>query len=99
MERISKEVVEVTRIGEVDLDEDERALLMLPPKFALRRKLNEVDMRTDIEIGAAKLRYQIHKENSFKEISEEDEISDQKSANNANVCLMKKFKIWRIWKT
>ena len=73
-----KEIVEVSTIGEVNLDEDERALLKLPPKLATRRKLEFADMRTDIEMGAAKIRYDTHKENSFKDIGEEDEIEDNR---------------------
>ena len=63
-------------IGEVKLDQDERALLMLPPKFATRRKLDTLDMRTDFEMGAAKVRYQIHKEDSYKEIEEEENVDE-----------------------
>ena len=78
MEKMRKEVVEISTIGDVKLDEDERALLKLPPKFATRRKVDLVDMRTDLEMGAAKLRYSIHKENTFKEIGKEDESREKK---------------------
>ena len=77
MEKLNKELVEVSMIGDVELDDDERALLRLPPKFATRRRLDTLDMRTDFEMGAAKLRYQIHKEDTFKEISEEDELENK----------------------
>ena len=59
MEKLSKEKVEISKIGEVDLDEDERALLKLPPKFAMRKNLSTVNMRADLEMGAAKVRYQV----------------------------------------
>ena len=78
MENLKKETVEISKIGEVDLDEDERALLKLPPKFAMRKNLSTVNMRADLEMGAAKVRYQVHRENSFKEISEEDNIEENR---------------------
>ena len=40
-----KEKVEVSVIGEVKLDQDEKDLLCLPPKFAIRRRLKSIDMQ------------------------------------------------------
>ena len=54
---MEKEKVVVKSISEVDLDEDEIALLSLPPKFAIRRRLNSIDMKTDTQMGLAKTRY------------------------------------------
>lgn len=47
IENMTKEKVVVSSIGEVELDEDEIALLNLPPKFAVRKRLNSIDMETD----------------------------------------------------
>ena len=44
MERMQKENVIVSKIGNVELDTDELALLKLPPKFALRNKLEKLDI-------------------------------------------------------
>ena len=74
MENMKKEEVTVSKIGNVKLDEDELALLRLPPKFAVINKLDDLDMRTDIEMACAKIRYQIHKEDKLKDIDEENEI-------------------------
>jgi len=62
IEAMRKEKVKVEAIGEVDLDKDEIALLSLPPKFAVRRNINEIDIQTDNELCMAKTRYQIHRE-------------------------------------
>ena len=61
MEALIKEEVKISKIGEVELDSDEIALLKLPPKFAIRNKLDIVDMKTDMEMSGAKIRYQTHK--------------------------------------
>ena len=76
MNSIKKQKVEVTPIGNVDLHEDEIALSSLPPKFAIRRTLDEVDIETDYEMCMAKTRYQIHRERKLlnsKEYNGEDE--------------------------
>ena len=68
MAKIISVVVEVIVILESKLDEDERAVLMLPPKFGIRRKLCTADIKTDERMRAVKSRYQIHKEKLSKEI-------------------------------
>ena len=55
----------ISKIGKVDLDDDEIAVWRLPPKFAIRRKLDVLDMRTYLEMATAKVRYQIHKEKAL----------------------------------
>ena len=46
-----KEEEEISAIGDVKLDEDEKALLKLPPKSATRRKLDRADMKTYLEMA------------------------------------------------
>ena len=72
MENLEKDEVEITVIGEVALDEDEKSILKLPPKFAVRRRLRSVDMECDTEMGLAKTRYQIHKENGVRGLEQEE---------------------------
>ena len=72
IESMSKESVIVESIGSVKLDPDEKALLSLPPKFAVRRKLEAIDMKTDLELSMAKVRMQIHKENRIRDIENND---------------------------
>ena len=66
MEKLEKEKVEITKIGKVVLDREETALLSLPPKFAIRKRLDSISMQTDVEIGMAKVRYQTAKEDSVR---------------------------------
>ena len=72
MEKLCKENVEVKTIGQVELDKDEMELLKLPPKFAVRKRLDSKSMEIDKEMCMAKLRYQIHKENMIKEIERDE---------------------------
>ena len=84
-DKLIKEKAEVSRIGNVELDDDEIAILKLPPKFAIRGKLKRTEMQTEMQMGMAKIRYQNHKEEAVREIDEFDEINDDK--------LMKKRKM------
>ena len=79
MDKLKKEEVIVNVIGKVELDSDEIAILKLPPKFAIRKKLDDLDMRTDMEMAAAKIRYQTHKEDAFRDIEIDDEIEDMET--------------------
>ena len=76
-EEIEKDTPEVNTIGKVELDSDEMAVLRLPPKFAIRRRLDSLTMQTEIEMGMAKTRYQVAKEESIKQLGIEDEIEDK----------------------
>ena len=77
-DRLVKEDVKVIRIGEVELDDDEVSVMKLPPKFAVRKKLNRAEMQTEMQMGMAKTRYQIHKEELVRGIDESDEINENK---------------------
>ena len=63
MEEMRKGEVEVSKIGDVKLDDDEISVLKLPPKFAVYRKLDTLDMKTETEMAMAKVRYQNTKRN------------------------------------
>ena len=88
MRNLKKQNVEVAAIGEVELDDDEIALLSLPPKFAIRRRLDEIEMETDNEMSMAKMRYQLHRE---KEILNSEEYYAEN--NNENEKEVKRLRI------
>ena len=48
-------------IGKVKIDETERAILNLNPKFAILKKLENIEVEQDIEICLAKIRYEIQR--------------------------------------
>ena len=54
---IEKETQDVIKIGKIDLDEDEKSILLLHPNFAVLRYLDEKEHERDAELGLAKLRY------------------------------------------
>ena len=45
-------------IGDIKIDENEKKVLDLNPKFAVMKKLVNIEMEQDIELGMAKLRYE-----------------------------------------
>ena len=59
IEALSPEVVEIGTVGEVQIYDDEKCLLKLNPKFAMMKRLREVDMEQDTEMCAAKIRYEV----------------------------------------
>ena len=58
-------------IGNIKIDDDERAVLNLSPKFAVMKKLELIDMEQDSELGLAKLRYEIMR--IMRRIKDEEE--------------------------
>ena len=78
MELKTKENIDVETIGEVRLDEDERELLKLPPKSAVRKRLKSLDMEVDKELCMAKIRYQLQKEDLIRDIEGEEGEDDKK---------------------
>ena len=61
MERLKPNIPEIKLIGEVKIDEEEKSVLSLNPKFAVTKKLVQVEMEQDAEICLGKLRYEIRK--------------------------------------
>ena len=59
-------------IGKVKLDADERAILKLNPNFAIMRYLDEEEAERDVELGSAKLRYELRRVKEEKEAEEYD---------------------------
>ena len=63
-------------IGDIKLDEHEETLLRLHPKFAILNNIEEEDCEWDLELGFAKLRYEIGRESEEK-IEDEEEITEE----------------------
>ena len=77
IKEIEKEEQEDVCIGKVTLDADEKAVLRLNPKFAVTKYLDEEEIERDIELGEAKLRYEIRKQKDKREL-EEYEIGEER---------------------
>ena len=59
-------------IGKVNLDGDEKAILRLNPNFAITKYLDEEEAERDVELGLAKIRYEIRKLSEEKKNKEYD---------------------------
>ena len=58
MESMEVQHTEVTAIEKVKFDADEVSVLKLNPKFAIMKRLERIEIEQDIELCAAKLRYE-----------------------------------------
>ena len=73
MNKMEKEKIGHEMIGKIEIDEDERAILDLNPKFAIMKRLKTIEMEEDKELCLAKLRYEAHKiDNLRRETEKED---------------------------
>ena len=84
-ERMEVQVPEIVKFGEVELNEDEEAVMRMHPKMAVMARLEEGYMELNQEIGYTKIRWQLRKEdeergeeieipvNKKQKIAEEDE--------------------------
>ena len=73
MEKMMPAPIENKLIGKVKIDSDEKSILELNPKFACLKKLVNEDMEQDIEMSAAKIRYEVRKrQDLIREIEEEE---------------------------
>ena len=59
-------------VGYVTLSDDEKAVLKLHPKFAVREDLDDEDIDFQGELGWAKLRYQL-----LREAEDDEGIGDE----------------------
>ena len=75
-EEIEEDKIEIAVLGDVIISEEIKSVLKLQPKFAVLRKLDPVEMETDLELGFGKGRYQILAEIN-EELDEEEEIDDE----------------------
>ena len=70
---IKKEEVGIRVVGDITLTEEEKAVLKLNPKFAVMERINSEDIEIEAELGLAKLRYQLMKEDDIiDEVIEEE---------------------------
>ena len=73
MEKLKPEKNEIKMIGEVKIDEEERSIFDLNPKFAIMKKLDKIEMEQDVEVCLSKLRYEIRR---IEELIRELEIEE-----------------------
>ena len=59
---IEGEETQACTVGRVETNEDEKELLRMHPKFAIRTKLDREQFELDIECGFAKLRWEMSKD-------------------------------------
>ena len=71
-EKLERQDPTICVVGDLEISEEERQALSLPPKYGIMAKLLEIDFENDLEIGLAKLRYQLLQELG-EELSPEDE--------------------------
>ena len=71
--KLSKENVIVDSIGGIMLSDDEKEVLKLHPKFGVMERLDSTGMEIEAEMGAAKYRYNIIKED---EVMYEEDYGD-----------------------
>ena len=70
MKKLIKMNVEKMTIGEVKLDDDEKAALSLNPNFAILRYLDSEENERDIELGLTKIRYEVRNIEERKKIGD-----------------------------
>ena len=73
MEKMEVEEAAVTSIGKIKLDKDEVSILKLNPKFAIMKKLVKIETEQDVELCAAKLRYEISRIEKLRGENEKEE--------------------------
>ena len=69
-------------VGDIKLTPEEKEFLKLNPKFAVEERLNSEDMEVETEMGLAKYRYQIVKEDEVMEEIDDEVIADDNDENN-----------------
>ena len=77
-DEIMTEDYDIQTIGDVDLNENERKILKLHPKFSVLGKLTEGGMEIEQELSKAKLRIQLGKEDEER-LDEEEEMTEEES--------------------
>ena len=77
-DRLCKDEIKVNSIGDVDLSKEEMEVLRLHPKFGVMERLDSTEMEIEIEMGAAKYRYNILKED---EVMEDDVYNENNDEN------------------
>ena len=79
-QNLKKQLTEGVVIGGVSLDEDERSVLRLNPKFAVLTRLEDEEVERDIEVSAVKLKYEIKRQEEIElmEAVEHDTLIEKK---------------------
>ena len=75
--------VEIATFGNVTLNEDEKAFLRNPPDYALYGKLDDDDMKVEIEVGLAKVG--LNRRSTGYGEEEKEEQTDESKKNDENI--------------
>ena len=75
LEAMKPSEVDSLVIGKVEIDDDEKAILKLNPKFAVMTKLEDESFERKVEVGLAKLKYEIRKQKE-RELENAVDIED-----------------------
>lgn len=67
---------EVPRYGGVELDDEEKAVLSLPPKFAIECKVDPEDVMTEVRKSFIKLRWEERSKTENQEVNNRNETSE-----------------------
>ena len=73
-DKIEKQETEPCTVGEVELNENEKELMKMHPKFAVRTDIDREQFELDIECGFTKLRWEIGKEEENEKEKEQKEV-------------------------
>ena len=66
-ENIKCDEITITIVGDINVDEDEKAAMRLPPKFSMMQKLEKNGLAYEQEAAYAKLRMELRKERENEE--------------------------------
>ena len=61
MESMKPEETKIETIGGVKIDEEEKSVLTLNPKFAIMKRIETIEMEQEVEVCLGKLRYESRK--------------------------------------
>ena len=70
-----EEKVEILILGDLEVDENEKEVLGLPPKYSIMEKLSDENFNVELEMGFTKYRWTVMKENQ-EEVDEEVEKTE-----------------------
>ena len=65
-EKIEKDKFDVVTLGGLELDEEEKEVLRLNPKFAALKKLDKEECERDVEVGLMKIRLEVKRREKYK---------------------------------
>ena len=85
LEEMKPADVESLVIGDIQLDDDEKQVLKLNPKFAVMVRLDDEEMERDTEIASSKLRYEIRRKKEQELMDEIDREMHESPAKRIKI--------------